>query len=240
MAQLKFKVEEPFVSKSGLKHRGWTDTAIEKFLKAPDKEVDNPHYKCAPKMKLYAMKRVERVEASARFARFASSSAKRKASASKAVSTKIDRLVKEINKLHIEVKKMEWLDLVKLAVDNYNEHHSWIAYERGYDDWRPATVNSEVGFLARIAVNYLRHQMTDYEEKIERMFGKTGTKAGYILLNRKIYGAIDKAYPNLEWECANQMKRKGREQGVFSNESNGTCPCNERKVFEPTAHYPSW
>ncbi len=41
-----------------LKQRGWTESMIKKFLGDADAEKDNPMYKSASPMKLYAMARV--------------------------------------------------------------------------------------------------------------------------------------------------------------------------------------
>ncbi|MDA8143988.1 MAG: hypothetical protein M0T81_08400, partial [Thermoplasmatales archaeon] len=39
---------EEYISKAGLKTRGWTDSMISIFLGNPDLERFNPHYKSAP------------------------------------------------------------------------------------------------------------------------------------------------------------------------------------------------
>ena len=46
--------ERPFLTKAGLKQRGWTDLSIKKFLGEPDRKKPNPYYKQAADMCLYA------------------------------------------------------------------------------------------------------------------------------------------------------------------------------------------
>ena len=45
-----------------ISERGWTKGLIEDLLGEPDLLVDNPHYKTAPKMRLYFLDRVEEIE----------------------------------------------------------------------------------------------------------------------------------------------------------------------------------
>ena len=51
-----------YISKSGLKYRGWTDKAISIFLPTHDKEVTNPNYSKSHPMRLYLAKRVDDIE----------------------------------------------------------------------------------------------------------------------------------------------------------------------------------
>ena len=53
-----------------LKERGWSKGRIARLLKNPDKLVPNPHYRTAPKMRLYAQSRVLAAEASPEFVTF--------------------------------------------------------------------------------------------------------------------------------------------------------------------------
>jgi hypothetical protein len=60
-----------------LKERGWSKGKIAKLLKDPDKLVPNPHYRTAPKMRLYAQSRVLAAEALPEFIAFKDSAPKR-------------------------------------------------------------------------------------------------------------------------------------------------------------------
>ena len=57
--------EKIYFRSSELKQRGWTDGLIKKFLPKPDETKTNPIVKSAAPMKLYKIKRVERIEKSA-------------------------------------------------------------------------------------------------------------------------------------------------------------------------------
>jgi hypothetical protein len=60
-----------------LKERGWSKGRIAKLLTDPDKLVPNPHYRTAPKMRLYAKSRVLAAEALPEFVTFKTSAPKR-------------------------------------------------------------------------------------------------------------------------------------------------------------------
>jgi hypothetical protein len=59
-------------------------------------------------------------------------------------------------------------------------------------------------FLCRITVNYVRHQMTNYEDSLRKIAGKVGTKEAYLHLKSKVLDAIAEAYPELAAECVRQ------------------------------------
>ena len=82
-----------YLSKPKLKERGWTDGMVRKFLGEPDATRPNPHYKCAAPMGLYDVKRVEKVERSAKFKAEMEKLAGRKQSAQKAVKTKMQKAI---------------------------------------------------------------------------------------------------------------------------------------------------
>jgi hypothetical protein len=60
-----------------LKERGWSKGRIAKLLKNPDKLVPHPHYRTAPKMRLYAQSRVIMAESLPEFVAFKTSALKR-------------------------------------------------------------------------------------------------------------------------------------------------------------------
>ena len=89
--------KKEYISVAGLKgKRDWTDSLIKQLLGNPDKLVDNPHYKCAGKMRLYDMERVLQIEETPEFkAAFAASrkrSDKAKEVAERVVAAKTNRL----------------------------------------------------------------------------------------------------------------------------------------------------
>lgn len=61
MKDIKITVRK-YMAKCSLKRRGWTKKMIDSFYPTPSLEVTNPHYATAPRMKLYKILEVERIE----------------------------------------------------------------------------------------------------------------------------------------------------------------------------------
>lgn len=197
-----------YITKSTIKSRGWTDKLIEIFLKSPDKEAKNPIYRCASPMKLYLIKRVEEIEQSSEFKQRILENKKRIDGSKQAVITKKQRLLDEINKMKIYLDRKN-IDIIrKNAIHSYNEFKQSLSYEYGDFEYTPATEKSDVIFLRRIMVNYLRHNMSNYDEHLERIFGKVGKTEAYKILNTKIYDKIKEIYPEFAEECDMQLMRK--------------------------------
>jgi hypothetical protein len=57
----------PALSRSGLRRRGWTDAAIDRFLGFHDFEADNPHFAGGAPAKMYTLSRIEEAEKAEQF-----------------------------------------------------------------------------------------------------------------------------------------------------------------------------
>ena len=200
--------KQEFCSKSGLKHRGWTDVAIERFLGTHDKEAENPHYKSAPPMKLYKLIRVESIEASQDYLCFKTKSKSRCESSQKALTTKRHNLLRKVAKMEIFIQRKHIEEIFEDAVESYNNFKSNMACEREDFDYVPASINSDRSFLHRITVNFLRHRCSPYETILDRISGKVGKQEAYALLNERIFKQIAGMYPELEEECDRQLAEK--------------------------------
>ena len=193
-----------YISKAGLKGRGWTDKGISQFLPTWDKEAPNPYYRKASPMKLYLMVRVEEIEQSEPFKAFQEASLNRKNGAAKAVVTKKAMLMAELNSWKIVVKSKPLEDVRKNAIREYNNHQASLERDDGYF----ASPNSNKDFLDRITVNQLRHSLSNYERRLDALFGKVGTHQAYPILHKKVMEAIADKYPELATECQRQIARK--------------------------------
>ncbi len=187
-----------YFSRTGLKARGWTDRAIDLFLSEPDLEMENPHYKNAAPMKLYLIRRVEEIEKTEGFIDFKSKSLHRTTRAKKAVKTKRDRLIEQVKEWKIDLKRENLQTITNEAIVHYNKRKECIAFEKLHGcDFTPASSQSDRIFLRRIITNYLRHQLSNYEEQLERIFGKVGTREAYKIVRGKINKKIFEVYPEL-------------------------------------------
>jgi hypothetical protein len=184
-----------------LKSRGWTITTINK-LGDPDDYRKNPVYSSASPMKMYCKSRVELFETSDQFKVHVPSES-RKLGAVKAVQTKIGKLIKQIENFHIEVELVDQTKLQSMAINAYNN----LCFNRGKSDI--ATNNSEQTFLDRITVNFIRHELTSYDEQLYQLYGKTGKEYGVDLVATKIFDKIMEVYPKYKHECHKQLQRRG-------------------------------
>lgn len=202
----------------GLRARGWTDGLIRRFLPEPCATRPNFYSRSGPPIRLYDLARVEAVEASPEWQAAVAALAGRKAGAARGVESKRAALRAWVEALAVEVPKIPPDELVLIACDHYNaraQDRADRAGDYGYDhDWRPASRRSSPAFLARIAVNFLRHEGTDYEQDLGRLFGRVGKAEGYVLLKRKVLAAIARAYPHLAAECDRQAAEMEKEAAL--------------------------
>ena len=190
--------KQQYITPSGLKQRGWTDTMIVKYLGDPDETKANPYYKSAAPMRLYDLKRVERAEKRKAFIADREASDRRKQSAAKGVATKREKAVEYARTVAINVPRIGYDTLLKHACRHYNGWHE-CRPDGSYDpDFIPADPkHSDPDFLHRIATNYLRHECTSYDDELYKLFGKTGVHEAHDILQRRINKEIRATYPQL-------------------------------------------
>lgn len=193
MDKTKQKKKVEYLSKTGLRERGWTESMIKKFLGKPDDERTNPHYKCAPSVKLYLLKRVEKIEAKEEFQKAIEKSKIRSEKMRQVAENKRDEILEYVLDLDIEIPVYGKEELYQKACWSYNNFH-----DLRDNDYTPATLNSDKEFLNRITINYLRHNCTIYENELEKMFGCVGVQEAHNLLQTKINDAIKETYPFLK------------------------------------------
>jgi hypothetical protein len=178
--------------------RGWTRTGIKKFLGAPyrterchrENEGDYVVY-------WYLKTSVVAVEATPEFKAFQAKRAARSEAARKGVSAKYEKTMDFVYKLDIQVPQLDRENLVRRACEFYNAH----ANERGPDP-ASAAIDSDPAFLARIMVDYIRQNLTDYEAALHAQFGRVGVEDAVEAIRKKVYAAIAEAYPDLARECS--------------------------------------
>jgi hypothetical protein len=198
--------EQEYVTKAGLKgKRGWTDGLIRDFLGEPDQTKKNPHYSRGAPMCLYALSRVEAVEATEEFiqrmAKIKSRRRTAKRAARQAVVTKWFKTLEIIEDVP-PLPQMDRDELIECACDHYN--FLWATRS----EYKHATPSDDSIFLERICVNYLRHCMTNYDERLGLMHGRVGGQDAYSSIRQASLRAIADAYPHLEAACHRQGLRK--------------------------------
>ena len=190
-----------FITKTDLiSKRKWTDALLKKYMTEPDLIKNNPHYGRASEMKLYKISRVESIEKNEQFLIDFQKTILRRKSSLKMVETKKDNLLIEISELPSSVEFIPRNELVPLVIDDYNDRN----YYKDYLTLRDLDQST----LERLTVNYIRHQLTSYDQCLGLIFSKVGKKEGYRLLRERIYNCISESYPELTRECTLQFRRK--------------------------------
>ena len=190
-----------FITKTDLiSIRKWTDRLIKKYMPVPDEIRNNPHYGRASKMKLYKISRVESIEKNEYFLIDFQKTILRRKSSAKMVETKKDNLLIQISEFPISVEIIPRNELVPLVIDDYNNRN----YYKDYLTLRDLDQST----LERLTVNYIRHQLTEYEYHLYTIGDQVGKKEGARLLKEITNNCIGESYPDLTRECALQLRRK--------------------------------
>lgn len=185
------------------KRPGWSPSAIVKFLGVEDFERPNPRYRSGSPMRLWLESKVIAVEASPDFVASMAKTEARKQAGKLSAETKRNQLFAEISKLDVRVRKISLRALLGNAIRHYNEFKEQTSWSRG-GDFMPATTNSDPAFLERIQVNYIRHQLTDYDTELEEIAGRTGVGEGVARIRGRVFDAIGASYPEFRDECGRQ------------------------------------
>jgi len=196
-----FKIDKRYISKEELKARGWTESMIKLLLGNPDDTVKNPYYGNNP-VKLYLAKRVNRIENSAVFFRLREMSVENHKAMKKVAKMEEKELLEYIDSIEIKVEKLDMKKIKKLAIEEYNIHQAEFGHVENMILDEKYLDNA---FLSRIMVNYIRHNLTSYEDLLEELRGKEGKYEAYTKLKNKILEKIAEVYPELKEECNRQM-----------------------------------
>lgn len=192
-----------FLTKTDLLERGWTEAAIKRFAFEPDQLKRNPYYRSGSPMKFYLLDRIEAIEKTPEFIEWQQKSEKRKGFARRAVETKTVTLLAEVKQVTISVQRLPRKKLCDEACWHYNMRQ----LDRGQIGEASRLSNRE--FLERIQVNYIRHQLSEYDGELKKLFRRVGKTEAYDILRRKVFDAIIDAYSYLRDECERQYERDG-------------------------------
>lgn len=183
---------------------GFSKSMIAKLLPPPT-EKPNPYYRNSAPMKLWSKADVLQVMETDEYKNMLEKVNKRKQSAKRAAETKKDNLVKTISDYadHISIKVLKDEVLIQRTISakkdwNYCTGHF-------YDDWEFQSINDET--LSRWVVNYIRHNLVEYDRTLYGLRGKTGKSEAYVTFKRAILSKIALAYPKYSDECVRQSEK---------------------------------
>jgi hypothetical protein len=157
-------------------------------------------------MRLYALTRVEAAESTVEFIAAKTKAARRVNGAKAAADTKRTALMQQIERMTVKVALVN--NVTARAIKSYN---AW-NWEKQIDrdrDFPPASFDSDPDFLQRITVNYIRHELTDYDLSILEAAKKVGADDARVAIKQKVLAAISAQYPALKLECDDQSSTAG-------------------------------
>jgi hypothetical protein len=186
-----------YLTMKDLRERGWTDAMVREYLGAPDATRPNPTYRSAAPLRLYLAERAETAEASSKWAERKALAAKRRATGLAVANRKRA----ETEELAQRLAKELTADLVlpahlqRAAISSYNRWHSngcacggW--WSDGFCDKRASTSDSPE-FLRRITVNFVRHELTGYDDAYDQLARRVGHQEAHELLRAKVNAVIE-------------------------------------------------
>lgn len=201
----KYSRDELF-STPELRRRGWTPAMIRDLLGDHDDTRPNPRYSSAgAPMQLWLKERVEAAEATDAFHDRVAKAQRRSESSKKAAETKREELKRLVQTIKITVIRESLDDLTHAAIESYNLRGIYReALQRRGEWFLRATEDSDPDFLDRITVNYIRHELTSYDELMHSLVGLVGRREAQMLLRGRLMDAIAATYPEFAIECARQ------------------------------------
>jgi hypothetical protein len=204
----KTQADKNYLSLPALRERGWTPSIIEKLLGKADTTRPNPRYRSAAPMRLYEQARVAGAECSAEFERLRARAADRRRSATAAEEQRKESVLQRARSSRIKVAAgRPQRDIIRAACRAYN------AAKSGREDYEPATPDSDERFLMRIALNYVRHELTRYDAALLDQYGRIGADEARDIVRSRVVEAIVAAYPWLADAAEEYLARHAQGAG---------------------------
>lgn len=184
---------------------GFTARLMGKYLPDADKIVRNP-YNSHALIRFWLKTKIDALIAEPplrdELATVMKHRAARQAGAKKAVETKVRKTTDRVSLLckSLKLRYKRPLDKVRWAALQKKEEQYWdsesFASAYGAD---PATID-------RWTVNYIRHNMVDYDYCLEKLKGEVGKDEAYRILKNYVLDLIKSTYPELAEECERQKR----------------------------------
>ena len=202
-------------TKTELKELGFTEKLIQDLLLEPE-------YHKSPRGagRFYYLWRADDVKKAMLDERFIATQEKRKersTRAQKVADKKRKKTMDKVNNIISDMTPPERIELDELkecAIQYKND--DFICQDRIAD-----ANNADEDTIKRWIVNYIRHEMTDYNFEVVSadMEKCVGRDEAFILFEKKVYENIALVYPELADECDRQLQRKidkrNREWGMI-------------------------
>ncbi|MDV9192745.1 hypothetical protein R6L23_31815 [Streptomyces sp. SR27] len=201
-----------YVTLSGVRRRGWTDTMVRDLLGTPDVQGRDPRRWSLAPVRLYLLARVQTVERTPEFAETSALAPGRSAAAGAYAERRQPAVLTAIRAEPIEVPRLPGPELERRA----GRHRQLLgarspgtkqgaATTASAPPSAPASPGVPSGALVRWQVSYLRQALSRYEALLDGLYGETGRGEAERLLRWRLYEAIAAAYPALAGECRRRI-----------------------------------
>jgi hypothetical protein len=204
-----------YLTTRAVRARGWSECMIRDLLGEPDAKQANPRYRSSAPMRLYAIDRVVALEETDAFRERRAKADGRRERAGTVAAQSRDAALSEAGRVRIAVKGgLSCADLVRRACRSYNDAHGL------REDFEPAGPDGDEAFLARIAFNYARHELTRYDAALIEQSGRPGAEDARTLVRERVVAAILDAYPWLATAAEDYLERH-REAAAMRRQCGG-------------------
>jgi hypothetical protein len=151
-------------------------------------------------IKFYLIDRVLKTEITEDFLIDKEKSKVRSNRSKKTAEKKAIQLLEQTRHWVPKIKRLSKKDVFNKSIDSYNN------WNCDRFDVEPATLNSDKEFLDRITVNYIRHNLTEYDYELYDLFGKVGKQEAVCTVKCIMLDKIGELYPYLVDECLRQKE----------------------------------
>ena len=187
--------QQDYFSKASLKERGWTDTAIAKFLGEEDKKDANSHNRYSP-VRLYLKKRVSEIESTLEFKAWQEKSKKRSEAAKKGAQTRLLNVAQE-EQLRIEqlrnfsekvsasvlaIQPVAHKELIQIVLNRWNEQNP----SPKRVQIKNVKLNAEIKRLAKSAKQKVTALVGNTNNALKRHFERVEKNAGTDDLTKSV------------------------------------------------------
>lgn len=194
-----------------LSERGWTPAMVRDLLGEADDSRPNPFYASGADMRLWLRERTHQAERTEEWARRRTMADRRSAASKRAANAKRANLLEKVEQVQVQVPALDEDELRRRAITSFNRRAQEQAETRsrrgGWYGPEPVDENSDPQFLERITVNYVRHELTRYDQMWSDLAGQVGREQAHRLLRGRVLDEIARVYPALAGECERQKRR---------------------------------
>lgn len=187
------KLDQKIIMKA-LLERGWTKAIVKKFY--PNHEEH--WYKSDKVCYLYCLSIVKRIEDSEEFKKAIEKSVVRRNAAQKAKETRNNKSVELIEQMEIFVPTVPLDKLKRDAIEAWENWNKWKEMEGRRVEGTKWTFGLNTEDTKRITCNYIRHELTDYDESLAELLNNFNKNEIYYPLHEKYLEAIYQKYPKLK------------------------------------------